>query len=50
MVDNSEYLIAVYDGSKKGGTAYTVEYALKKERKNIIIHPDTLAVTTSFSI
>ena len=23
MVDNSEYLLAVYDGSKKGGTAYT---------------------------
>lgn len=27
MVDNSEYLIAVYDEGGSGGTAYTVQYA-----------------------
>ncbi|MBR3941729.1 MAG: DUF1273 family protein [Clostridia bacterium] len=30
MVDNAHVLIAVYDGTSKGGTAYTVNYAKEK--------------------
>jgi uncharacterized phage-like protein YoqJ len=30
MVDHAKYLLAVYNGEKKGGTAYTVDYARKK--------------------
>ncbi len=42
MVDHAGYLLAVYDGGEKGGTAYTVRYAREKEREIIAIHPDTL--------
>ncbi len=45
LVDHAGYLIAVYDGYGRGGTAYMVRYARKKGRRIIIIHPDTLAVT-----
>ena len=37
MVDNSAHLIAVYNGSGKGGTAYTVDYARKRGRDIVII-------------
>ena len=37
MVDNSHCLIAVYNGSKNGGTAYTVKYALKLGKDTVII-------------
>ena len=50
MVDRSDYLLAVYDGNAKGGTAYTTDYARKKGREIIIIHPDTLVVTNSFGL
>ena len=46
MVDHAEYLLAVYDGGAKGGTAFTVKYARQKTRKITIINPDTLAVTS----
>jgi len=49
MVDNSNYLLAVYDGDKKGGTAYTVKYSQSKKKESIIIHPDSLEVTTTLS-
>lgn len=45
MVDHADYVLAVYDGSAKGGTAYTVNYAVQKERHIIVIHPDSLTVT-----
>jgi uncharacterized phage-like protein YoqJ len=45
MVDNSSYLLSVFDGSDKGGTAYTTKYAQKKGNQVIIIHPDTFTVT-----
>jgi uncharacterized phage-like protein YoqJ len=48
LVDNAQYLIAIYDGSKKGGTAYTVKYGVKKKIEMTLIHPGTLSVT-SFS-
>ena len=45
LVDHAEYLLAVYDGSGKGGTAYTIRYGEQQRRRVTIIHPDTLAVT-----
>jgi uncharacterized phage-like protein YoqJ len=42
MVDASAYMIAVYNGSK-GGTKYTVDYAISKGLDITIINPDTLA-------
>ena len=46
LVDHSEYLLAIYDGGKRGGTANTVRYGKKKERKIIIIHPDSPEVSS----
>jgi len=37
MVDNSDHLIAVYNGSEKGGTAFTVKYAGKQGKDTVII-------------
>ena len=47
MVDRADYLLAVYDGSGKGGTAYTVRYVREKKREIIVIHPDTLEVMST---
>jgi uncharacterized phage-like protein YoqJ len=47
MVDHAEYLLAVYDGSGKGGTAHTVRYAREKQQEIIVIHPDTLEVVSA---
>jgi uncharacterized phage-like protein YoqJ len=44
MVDNSDVVVCFYDGSK-GGTAYTVDYALKNNKIVVRIHPDTFEVT-----
>lgn len=49
MVDQAEYLLAVYDGGNEGGTAYTVHYARKKQRKISVIHPDSLEVLSGAS-
>ena len=45
MVDNADRVIAVYDGSSSGGTAYTVDYARKQGKEIIIINPFTLEQT-----
>ncbi len=45
MVDSCDLLIAVYNGQEKGGTAYTVNYAMKQGKEIVIIHPDTLERT-----
>lgn len=37
LVDHAAYLLAVYDESGKGGTAYTIKYANQKGREVIII-------------
>ena len=37
LVDQARHLIAVYDGKPGGGTAYTVNYALRKGRKVTVI-------------
>lgn len=47
LVNNAEYLIAVFDGRAKGGTAYTVKYAKQKQRRITVIDPDSLEVTTA---
>ncbi|NLT58677.1 MAG: DUF1273 domain-containing protein [Clostridiales bacterium] len=45
MVDRAETLLAVYDGGEDGGTAHTVRYAMRRRRRIISIHPDSLLVT-----
>ena len=47
MVDHSDYLLAVYDGGGKGGTAYTVRCAREKKREIIAIHPDSLEIISA---
>ena len=47
MVDHAEYLLAVYDGGGRGGTAYTVRYARERKREIIAIHPDSLEVVSA---
>lgn len=43
MVDSSEYVLAVWNGSPSG-TANTVRYARECEKKVIIVNPKTFAV------
>ncbi len=43
MVDNSEVVVCCFDGTA-GGTAYTVDYALKHDKIVIQINPDTCNV------
>ena len=38
MVDDSKYVIAVYDGRKKGDTYYTIRYA-HQEKKEVWVIP-----------
>lgn len=44
MVDNSDYIIAVYDGGSSSGTGNTVKYARGLNKKIIIIDPDNGAI------
>lgn len=44
LVDHTKYLLAIYDGSSNGGTAYTVRYARQQGRQVISVNPETLAV------
>lgn len=46
MIDNSAYLIAVYDGdrSERSGLDQAINYASKKELQATFIHPDTAKV------
>lgn len=44
MVDKADVVVAAFDG-KPGGTAYTVEYAIKHDRIVIGINPSTAEVT-----
>lgn len=45
MVDHADFVLAVYDGSYRGGTAATVRYAQKKDRVLISIDPANFKVT-----
>ena len=42
LVDNCDLLIAIYNGEGKGGTAYTVNYAMKQGKEIVILNPNTL--------
>ena len=44
MVDKADVVVCCYDG-QRGGTAYTVDYALKADNIVIQINPKTSAVT-----
>lgn len=47
MVDNSDFVIAVFDGEQKGGTFNCIKYALKQTNRDLQIHiinPNTLEV------
>ena len=44
MVDKADVVVCCYDG-QKGGTAYTVNYALKADKIVIQINPQTAVVT-----
>lgn len=39
MVDNSDFVLAVWNGQKSGGTYQTISYAKKLRKKIIIIDP-----------
>ena len=41
LVDHASFVLAVYNGAAKGGTAYTVRYAQSKQRAVIVINSDT---------
>ena len=45
LVDSAVFLLAVYNGEKRGGTAATVRYAQKVGRKIIVIDPITRRIT-----
>ncbi len=45
LVKKSDYLLAVYNGEQRGGTAATVRYAKNLGRKIILIDPSTRRTT-----
>ena len=45
MVEAAGTLLAVYNGERRGGTAATVRYARKLDRRIIFLNPITLEVT-----
>ena len=44
LIDHAGFVLAIYNGHPKGGTAYTVRYAYEKKRFVIIIDPNTAEV------
>ena len=45
MVDSSRRVIAVWNGAFRGGTAYTVRYAMKEKKEIYLIRPRDLSVS-----
>lgn len=45
LVDHCDLLLAVYNGEQRGGTAATVRYAQKANRKIIVIDPISRNIT-----
>lgn len=45
MVNQSQRIIALYDGKSRGGTQYTLHYAQKKELETVILDPYTLKLS-----
>lgn len=44
MVDKADVIVCAYDG-QSGGTAYTVNYALKQNKIVVQINPSTAQIT-----
>lgn len=44
LVDSAAFLLAIYNGEQRGGTAATVRYAQKVGREITYINPETLIV------
>ena len=44
MVDNSERVIAVWNGENTGGTAFTIKYASKQGKEIYLIRSSDLSV------
>lgn len=44
MVNHARRVIALYDGKSRGGTQYTLGYALQKQLEYVIIDPEELSV------
>ena len=42
LVDHADSVLALYNGSPTGGTAYTVKYAYQRNKEIIIIDPTTM--------
>lgn len=42
MVDKSDYVFAIWNGERKGGTWYTMEYAKKLKRPVEVLRLDEL--------
>lgn len=45
LIDSAGFLLAVYNGEKRGGTAATVRYAQKAGQEIIVIDPITLSIS-----
>ena len=45
LVKYADYVLAVYNGERRGGTAATIRYAQKLGRKIIVIDPVTLSIS-----
>ena len=45
LAEHASFLLAVYNGERRGGTAATVRYAQKMGQEIIVIDPDTLRIT-----
>lgn len=50
MVDNSNFVFSVWNGDRNGGTWKTIEYAVKRQRKIMNIHPINLEVELNVKI
>ena len=48
IVDHADVLVAVYDDDRnvRSDTGQTVRYAIRREKPVILIHPDTVAVSS----
>ena len=42
LVDHADTLLALYNGTPTGGTAYTVKYAYQRNKEIIVIAPNTM--------
>lgn len=42
LVDHADRVLALYNDSRTGGTAYTVKYARQQNKEIIVIHPITM--------